>query len=95
MWRKLFTEEVHILVRSDVSDIKQLDGKAVNFGEEEAALHITAQLVLDALGVKVQPVHLSDLEAIEKLRSGEIAAVIVMAGKPSPELAPLNNAEGL
>ena len=92
---KLFTEEVHILVRSDVSDIKQLDGKAVNFGEEGSGTDITAQLVLDALGVKVQPVHLSDLEAIEKLRSGEIAAVIVMAGKPSPELAPLNNAEGL
>ena len=58
---KLFTEEVHILVRSDVSDIKQLDGKAVNFGEEGSGTDITAQLVLDALGVKVQPVHLSDL----------------------------------
>ena len=32
------------------------------------------------------PLHLNDLEAIEKLRSGEIAAVIVMAGKPSPSL---------
>jgi TRAP-type uncharacterized transport system substrate-binding protein len=92
---KLFTEEVHIIVRSDVTDIKQLNGKAVNFGEEGSGTDITAQLVLDALGVKVQPLHLSDLEAIEKLKSDEIAAVIVMAGKPSPELAPLKGAEGL
>jgi TRAP transporter TAXI family solute receptor len=92
---KLFTEEVHIIVRSDVTDVKQLDGKVVNFGEEGSGTDITARLVLDALGVNVQRLHLSDPEAIEKLKSGEIAAVIVMAGKPAPELAGLKEAEGL
>jgi TRAP transporter TAXI family solute receptor len=92
---KLFTEEVHIIVRSDVTDVKQLNGKIVNFGEEGSGTDITARLVLDALGVNVQKLHLSDPEAIEKLKSGEIAAVIVMAGKPAPELAPLKGAEGL
>ena len=92
---KLFTEEVHIIVRSDVTDVKELDGKLVNFGEEGSGTDITAQLVLDALGVNVQRLHLSDPEAIEKLKSGEIAAVIIMAGKPAPELAGLKGAEGL
>ena len=31
---KLFNEEMHILVRSDVNDIQELKGKAVNFGTE-------------------------------------------------------------
>ena len=92
---KLFTEEVHIIVRSDVTDVKELDGKLVNFGQEGSGTDITAQLVLDALGVNVQRLHLSDPEAIEKLKSGEIAAVIIMAGKPAPELAGLKGAEGL
>jgi TRAP transporter TAXI family solute receptor len=92
---KLFTEEVHIIVRSDVTDVKQLDGKLVNFGEEGSGTDITAQLVLDALGVNVQRLHLSDPEAIEKLKSGEIAAVIVMAGRPAPELAGLKGVDGL
>ena len=92
---KLFTEEVHIIVRSDVTDVKELDGRLVNFGEEGSGTDITAQLVLDALGVNVQRLHLSDPEAIEKLKSGEIAAVIIMAGKPAPELAGLKGAEGL
>src|SRR6516165_1164034 len=48
---KLFTEEVHIIVRSEVTDVKQLDGKVVNFGEEGSGTDITARLVLDALGV--------------------------------------------
>src|SRR5215471_5900967 len=29
---KLFNEEIHILVRSDVNDIHELNGKTVNFG---------------------------------------------------------------
>ena len=43
----------------------------------------------------MQELHLSDADAIEKLKSGEITAVIVMAGKPAPELAYLKGADGL
>ena len=92
---KLFTEEVHIIVRSDVTDIKQLNGKIVNFGEQGSGTDITARLVLDALGVKVQELHLADPDAFEKLKSGDITAVIVMGGKPAPALAHLKSADGL
>ena len=92
---KLFTEEVHIIVRTDVTDIKQLNGQTVNFGEQGSGTDITGRLILDALGINVQQVHLSDTDAIEKLKSGEIRAAIVMAGKPAPELAYLKGADGL
>ena len=92
---KLFTEEVHFIVRSDVADIKQLNGKLVNFGEQGSGTDITARLILDALGVQVQAQHFSDADAIQKLKSGEIAAVIVMAGKPASALTYLKGADGL
>jgi TRAP transporter TAXI family solute receptor len=92
---KLFTEEVHIIARADVTDIAQLEGKVVNLGEEGSGTEITGRLLLDALGVKFQELHLGEADAIEKLKAGEIAAVIVMAGKPASGMAYLKGTDGL
>ena len=81
---KLFNEEVHIVVRPDVSDIKQLKGKVVNLGEPGSGTAITGRLLLDDLGIDVRETHLADADAIEKLKSGDIAAAMFMAGKPAP-----------
>jgi uncharacterized protein len=84
---KLFNEEVHIVVRPDVTDIKQLKGKVVNLGVPGSGTAITARLLLDDLGINVQESHLADVDAIEKLKSGDIAAAVFMAGKPAPVMA--------
>jgi TRAP transporter TAXI family solute receptor len=84
---KLFNEEVHIVVRPDVTDIKQLKGKVVNLGEPGSGTAITGRLLLDDLGINVQESHLADADAIEKLKSGDIAAAMFMAGKPAPVMA--------
>ena len=39
---KLFNEEMHILVRSDVNDIHELQDKPVNFGAEGSGTEITS-----------------------------------------------------
>jgi TRAP transporter TAXI family solute receptor len=84
---KLFNEEVHIVVRPGVTDIKQLKGKVVNLGEPGSGTAITGRLLLDDLGINVQESHLADADAIEKLKSGDIAAAVFMAGKPAPVMA--------
>ena len=84
---KLFNEEVHIVVRPDVTDIKQLKGKVVNLGEPGSGTAITGRLLLDDLAINVQESHLADADAIEKLKSGDIAAAMFMAGKPAPVMA--------
>lgn len=86
---KLFTEEVHIIVPSDVTDIHELSGKPVSLGEPGSGTAITGNLLLEALGVDVKELHLSDAVAIEKLKAGEIAAAIVMAAKPGTTVANL------
>ena len=92
---KLFNEEMHILVRSDVNDIHELQGKAVNFGADGSGTEITGRLVFEALGIEAREMHLSDADAIQKLKSGEIAASIVVTGKPAPALANIKDTRGL
>ncbi len=92
---KLFNEELHVLVRSDVNDIHELEGKAVNFGAEGSGTEITGHLVFAALGIAAKEMHLSDDDAIQELKSGEIAASITVTGKPAPALANIKDASGL
>jgi TRAP transporter TAXI family solute receptor len=92
---KLFNEELHILVRPEVNDIRELNGKYVNFGAQGSGAEITGQLIFAALGVDTQEVHLSDADAIQKLKDGDIDATIVMTGKPAPVIAALEDKSGL
>lgn len=92
---KLFNEELHVLVRPEVNDIRELNGKFVNFGVEGSGAEITGRLIFAALGVDAQEVHLSDADAIQKLKDGDIDATIVVTGKPAPVLASLEEASGL
>jgi TRAP transporter TAXI family solute receptor len=92
---KLFNEEMHILVRSEVSDIAALEGKKVSFGAPGSGTEITGRLIFEGLGIKVEKRHLAETDAIEKLKSGEIAAAIVVTGKPAPVLAMLKDTTGL
>jgi uncharacterized protein len=92
---KLFNEEVHFVVPSRITDIKQLNGQVVNLGEPGSGTAITGHLLLEALNINVQELHLSDADAIEKLKHGEIAAAMIMAGKPAPAMGYIKAADGL
>ena len=92
---KLFNEELHVLVRSDVNDIHELNGKYVNFGAEGSGAEITGRLIFAALGVDAQEVHLNDEDAVQKLKAGDIDATITLTGKPAPALAALSDTTGL
>jgi TRAP-type uncharacterized transport system substrate-binding protein len=92
---KLFNEEMHVLARPDVRDIRGLEGQIVNFGPEGSGTGITGRRVFDALGINVREVHLDEADAIAKLKSGDIAASIMVTGKPAPILAHLDAGSGL
>ena len=80
---KLFNEEVHVLARRDVGDIGALAGKPVSLGVEGSGGAITGRLLFEALGIGIEPLHLADADAITKLKSGEIDAAVIIAGKPA------------
>ncbi|MFN3867850.1 MAG: TAXI family TRAP transporter solute-binding subunit [Hyphomicrobiaceae bacterium] len=81
---KLFNEEVHIVARSSVNDLRDLNGQRVNVGEAGSGTQLTAQLVFEALGVSVTPVNMVQSDALVAIQNGEIAATVLVAGKPSP-----------
>ncbi|MDX2259869.1 MAG: TAXI family TRAP transporter solute-binding subunit [Hyphomicrobiaceae bacterium] len=81
---KLFNEEVHIVAGSAVADVRDLDGKKVNFGEKGSGTRLTAELIFEALGIKVVPVNLVQSDALVAVQKGEIAATVMVSAKPSP-----------
>ncbi len=93
---KLFNEEMHLVVRADsgITSIDQLAGKTVNFSDLGSGTQLSSRDIFEKLGIKVQEVNLGQADAIEKLKSGEIAATILIAGKPAASMAKLAAADG-
>lgn len=92
---KLYNEEFHLLGDSTISSVKDLAGKKVNFGVEGSGTAMTAATVFESLGLEVEPVYHDQALAIEKIKSGEIAATVYVAGKPTRVVAELSQDDGL
>jgi TRAP-type uncharacterized transport system substrate-binding protein len=92
---KLFNEEIHFLVREDVTDIAALKGQPVNLGEAGSGSDVTGHLLLETLGIPVDERHYGDDDAIAKLKSGELAGVMMIGGKPLPAAKGLEDLKGV
>jgi TRAP-type uncharacterized transport system substrate-binding protein len=81
---KLYDEEVHVLARSDIQSVEDLASKKVNFGLADSQSYATATVIFLALGIPVESTSFPQNVALDKLRQGEISALVYLAGKPSP-----------
>src|SRR5256714_10184633 len=93
---KLFNEEMHLIVRADsgLTSIEQLAGKRVNFSDAGSGTQLSTRDIFERLGTPVQEVNMGQADAFEKLKSGEIAATILIAGKPAGSMAKLKAIDG-
>ena len=92
---KLFTEEVHLVARNNITSFAQLRGLKVNFDARGSGTSYSMRDIFKALDIEVQEVSMSQLEAFEKVKSGEIAATVLIAGKPVRSMTKLGPADGL
>ena len=53
------------------------------FNTPGSAANLTGQVVFQRLGVQVEPVFINNAIALEKMRSGEVSAVVHVVGKPN------------
>jgi len=83
----LFTEELHVLAPVSIGDIRDLAGKTVNLGVKGSTTAILGHEVFANLGVQVTEINIELDEALEGLRSGHIAATLLISGKPVRFLA--------
>jgi TRAP transporter TAXI family solute receptor len=79
---KLYNEEMHVIGPKSVHNLRELDGKKVSVDLPNGGTFVTALTVFDRLGIKPNVVYIEQRIALEKLKTGEIDAVIVVGGKP-------------
>jgi len=79
----LFTEEVHLIVRSDINSINQLRGQRVNIGEVGSGTYFAMQDIFRQLGIRIDEIAVGQPEAAGRLSTGEIAAAALVAGRPA------------
>jgi uncharacterized protein len=79
---KLFNEEVHLVARPNITSIEQLRGLKVNLDAKGSGTSYSMRDLFQTLDIQVEEVSLSQVEALDKVRSAEIAATALIAGKP-------------
>ena len=79
---KLYNEEMHVVAAKAVQKMSDLDGKTVSVDLPNGGTFITAITVFDRLGIKPKFVYIEQRLAYEKLRKGEIDAMVAVQGVP-------------
>ena len=80
---KLYNEELHILAGPGINELKDLAGKKVNFSDVGSGTQFSVRLIFEALGIAAQEVNMGQADGFLKVKTGEIAATVLIAGKPS------------
>lgn len=93
---KLFNEELHFIVRdgTGINSLSDLAGKKVNFSDAGSGTQLSTRDIFERLGVKPVEVNMGQADAFEALKRGEIAATILIAGKPAGSMAKLKAQDG-
>ena len=86
---KLHNEEVYVVAGSSYEKMADLTGQPVNFGRSSAGNMATPELIFQSLGIEVKPVYLDHAAALKKIKTGELAATIVVNAKPNDLIAGL------
>ena len=92
---KLYDEEVHVLARKDIARVEDLAGQPVNVDVAGSGTAMTAPLIFDALGVAVQIKNFDQSSALERLKQGELAAIVYVSGQPARLFADVTQESGL
>src|ERR1700693_256922 len=79
---KLYNEEMHVIASKSIHNLKELDGKTISVDLPNGGTFVTALTVFERLGLKPNVGYIAPRIAMEKLKAGEIDAVIVCGGKP-------------
>src|SRR5712672_746224 len=88
---KLYNEEMQVIAPKSIQSLKDLEGKTVSVDLPNGGTFVTALTVFERLGIKANFVYIEQRIAMEKLKKGELDAVIVVGGKPYVSVTTFNN----
>jgi uncharacterized protein len=92
---KLYNAELHVLAGKDINSLADLRGKVVNFNLKESQTEVTADNIFTLLKIPTERTYYDNDLAIQKVISGEIAAMIVLTGAPQAALQKIKKEDGL
>ena len=88
---KLYNEEMQVIAPKSIHSLRDLEGKTISVDLPNGGTFVTALTVAERLGMKANFVYIEQRIAMEKLKKGEIDAVIVVGGKPYKSVSTFNN----
>jgi uncharacterized protein len=92
---KLYNSEFHVLARNEIRSFDDLKGKKVNFNLKDSQTEVTADTVFGALNIPVLRSYYDNDEALKRLMSGEISAMIILTGAPQVTMSKVKREDGL
>jgi TRAP transporter TAXI family solute receptor len=84
---KLYNEELHVLAGPGIRRLQDLAGKKVNFSDVGSGTQFSTRLIFELLGIKCEEINVGQADGYQMVKSGEIAATILIAGKPTGSFA--------
>jgi branched-chain amino acid transport system substrate-binding protein len=84
---KLCNEEMQVVAPKSIGSLAELDGKTVAIGSTNGGTFVTAITIFARLNIKPHLLYIEQRQALEKLKSGEIDAVVEVGGKPLQDIA--------
>jgi TRAP transporter TAXI family solute receptor len=91
---ELYNAEFHVLARKEITSLRDLQGKKVGFDTKGSAANLTGEIVFKRLGIKVEPVYINHSVVLEKMKTGEVAALVQPVGKPNVLFTSLRRKDG-
>jgi TRAP-type uncharacterized transport system substrate-binding protein len=92
---QLFVGELHVLGRPEIKSLQDLEGKKVGFNTKGAGPTTTGRILFERLGIHVEPVYVNTSVGLEKLASGEFAAILHTVAKPNDFLRNVKPESGI
>jgi TRAP transporter TAXI family solute receptor len=80
---KLYNEEMHVVASKSIRKLSDLEGKRVAIDLPNGGTFVTAITIFERLGIKPVYAYIEQRIAYEKLKRGELDAVVAVQGAPS------------
>jgi len=80
---RFFLNDVHIYARPEIKTLSDLAGKKVGFNTVGSAANLTGAIIFDRLDIKCERIFVNNSIALEKMRTGEISAIVHVVAKPN------------
>jgi TRAP-type uncharacterized transport system substrate-binding protein len=92
---KLYNSEFQVLARNDIKSYDDLRGKKVNFNLRNSQTEVTADTVFNTLNIQTQRSYYDNDEAMKRLISGELSAMIILTGAPQVTMSKIKKEDGV